>query len=103
MAFDGSEGAAILQARAIELTTNFREANPGGVISYFMGRTVLQDLLNQGGKGIRFYYGLEEGNLRLVAVGADEDENDQLGEGFIIADDGMMGPPRSGRNTVLNS
>ncbi|MBF9222015.1 hypothetical protein [Hymenobacter ruricola] len=103
MAFDGSEGTAISDSQAAELTAAYREANPGQIISCFFGRTILQNLLNQGGKGLRFYYGLNGGTPHLVVVGADENENDQLGEGFLIADDGMLGPPRSGRQNFLNS
>ena len=103
MAFDGTEGMPISQARATELTKNYRTANPGKILSCFLGRNILQELLDQGGKGIRFYYGLDEETPQLVAVGADADENDQLGEGFIIADEGVCGPPRSGQDNYLNS
>ncbi|MBJ6108163.1 hypothetical protein JAO73_04010 [Hymenobacter sp. BT523] len=71
--------------------------------SYFLGRKIIETLLGQGGMGIRIYYGLDSGVPQLLAVGADANENDQLGDGFIIADEGVGGPPRSGQSNFLNS
>ncbi|MBD2721919.1 hypothetical protein [Hymenobacter armeniacus] len=103
MAFDGNEGSPITEARATELTKNYREANPGQVQSYFFGRKIIETLLAQGGMGIRIYYGLDNGVPQLLAVGAEANENDQLGDGFIIADEASCGPPHSGQANFLNS
>ena len=102
--FDGSEGKAIPLSQAIDMTTLYRTLNPGKVLSCFLGRTVLETLLNQpNAKGIRFYYGLVGGTPQLVAVSADAAENDQLGDGYIVVDEGVGGPPNSGQSNVLNS
>ena len=104
MPFNGSEGRPIDPNKAAQWTANYREANPGAVQSHFMGRDVLFSLLNQGGsEGIRFYYGLNGTVPQLIAVGADAAENDQLGDGYLVADEGMTGPPRSGQPSILNS
>lgn len=104
MAFTGNEGSSIEMERAIALTRNYREANPQQVLSCFLGRDILQALLDQGGsKGIRFYYGLDGGVSQLVAVSANEAEDDQLDAGYLVADEGVLGPPRCGRANKLNS
>jgi len=104
MPFNGSEGAAIDPNLAAQWTTNYREAHPGAVQSYFMGREILHTLLNQTGcEGIRFYYGLDGAVLQLVAVGANAAENDQLGSNCIVADEGAGGPPHCGQPNILNS
>ena len=104
MPFNGSEGNPIDPNKAAQWTATYREANPGAVQSHFMGRDVLLTILNQGGcEGIRFYYGLNGSVPQLLAVSADAAENDQLGEGYIVADEGMPGPPHSGQASILNS
>ena len=53
----GKEGAEIDIKVAIEWTRNHRERNPGGVISQFFGRELLEKVLSQQDCiGLRFYY-----------------------------------------------
>jgi len=104
MAFTGSEGKAIDPNKAALWTRNYREANPGGLQARFFGREILLALLNQPGcEGVRIYHGLNGTEPQLVAVGANNEENDQLGEGFLVADETMKGPPHSGQPNMLNS
>ena len=53
--------------------------------------------------GIRFYFGLDSGIPKLIAVSADSAENDQLGDGFIIADDFKSCPSCCSQSNILNS
>lgn len=104
MPFNGSEGNPIDPSKAAQWTANYREANPGAVQSHFFGHDILAVLLNQAGReGIRFYHGLDGGVPQLLAVSADAAENDQLGDGRIVADDARKGPPHSGQPNILNS
>lgn len=104
MPFDGSEGNEISLDRAAEMTRAYREAFPGKTSSMFLGAEILRKLIKQpNSQGIRFYYATEGDTTRLVAVSADENENDLIGEGFLVADEGMCGPPHQGMANVLNS
>lgn len=104
MPFDGSEGSQITLSRAVELTTAHRTANPGKTLGIFLGTNILKALLDQSGsQGIRFYFGLDGEAPHLVAVSADGNEDDLLGDGYIIADDGRCSPPHTGQFNVLNS
>ncbi|MFD2720843.1 hypothetical protein ACFST9_19130 [Hymenobacter monticola] len=86
------------------MTKAYRDANPGKTQSIFLGNSILHKLLEQPDtQGIRFYYALDGETTRLVAVSADKNENDLIGEGFLVADDGSCGPPHSGMADVLNS
>ena len=104
MAFNGSEGNAIDPNKAAVWTGNYREANPNKIQSRFFGRNILLAILSQEGcEGVRIYYGLDGTTPQLLAVGADAAENDQLGDGCIVADETPMGPPAKGVNNILNS
>jgi hypothetical protein len=104
MSFNGSEGNEISPAKAADMTKAYRQANPGKEQSVFMGADILRRLLEQPGtQGIRFYYSLDGETPALVAVSADDNENDLLGDEFLIADEGVNGPPRSGCANFLNS
>jgi hypothetical protein len=104
MPFDGSEGNEITLAQGAAMTKAYRVANPGKTQSMFLGNTILRKLIEQpNSQGIRFYYALDGETTRLVAVSADENENDLIGEGFLVADDGACGPPHAGMADVLNS
>lgn len=104
MAFNGTEGKAIDQKQAATWTRGYRTANPGGVQSRFFGRDVLTAILRQEGcVGVRFYYGLNGTGPQLLAVGADRDENDQLGDAYVVADETPKGPPYSGQSNSMNS
>ena len=110
MPFNGTEGKEITLNTAAQLTQNYREANPGPetILGCFLGKNILKKILEQPGcQGIRFYYGLNGSTPELVAVGADSEENDQIGvvSGVhcIIADDAPRCPPNSSQHNDLNT
>ena len=110
MPFDGTEGTEITLSTAAQLTQHYREVNPDPktILGCFLGKNILKKLLAQPGcEGIRFYYGLNGTTPELVAVGADSEENDQLGvvSGVhcIIADDAPKCPPNSSQTNSLNT
>lgn len=78
MAFDGNEGGFISLTDGADMTSRYRDNNPGEIIAHFFGKNKLQDLLDQeGAMGIRMYYGInEDGVKQLVLVAADEEQND---------------------------
>ena len=104
MPFNGSEGEAIPLRTAEAYTAKYRENNPGAVLGHFFGKDILKEILAQEGcMGIRFYYGEDQGDAKvLVLSGADAEENDQLGEGRIVADVSLPVPPFGGQPNVLN-
>ena len=104
MAFDGNEGKLIDNEIAGNWTRAYREANPEGLQGHFFGRKVLESLLAQPDcKGIRFYYGLENGSQQLLAVGADHDQNDIMPGKCNVADESKGCPPECSTPNVLNS
>lgn len=102
MSFDGSEGSQISLSTGSNYTSNYRKNNPGSIKGTFMGKDVLQQILDQEGcMGIRVYYGeSNDGDKKLVFVGADANEDDMTD---LVADDGMDSPPYGGANNSLNS
>lgn len=92
----GKEGAEIDLKVAIEWTRNHRERNPGGVISQFFGRDLLEKILQQPDcVGLRFYYAnskpasgwqrfttklfpKSEGEKHLIITGVTNEGKDQL-------------------------
>lgn len=104
MAFNGDEGSVVTLAEASVWTANYRRTVPAGeIISQFVGRNKLMEILNQDDcMGVRIYYGIgDDGKKNIVAVGATADENDMT-EGVIL-ERFLPCPPRcSGRNP-LNS
>lgn len=104
MAFNGEEGALIPLEEAAELTANYREQNPDKAIGFFIGKDILLDLLAQEDcQGIRTYMGCEEnGDIKLVMVGADSNEDDILANG-LVADKLFACPPYCSRTNALNS
>jgi len=104
MAFDGTEGSAISPATAGEWTNEYQENHKGEVRAYFAGRDILEQILAQPEcMGIRIYYGTDGTTPKLVLVGADRDENDQIGDGFIVADELCPCPSQCSQPNVLNS
>ena len=109
MPFNGTEGKAIDPHLAGDWTHAFQNSVPGDATkAVFFGREILETILAQNGcEGIRFYFGLSSGSIQLngamqlVAVGADNQENDQLGDGQIVADEGMSCPPSCSQSNVL--
>ena len=92
----GKEGAEIDIKVAIDWTKNHRERHPGGVLSQFFGRELLEKILQQPEcVGLRFYYAdskpasgwhrfinrcfpRSEGEVHLIIAGATKDGKDQL-------------------------
>jgi hypothetical protein len=92
----GREGAEIDIKVATEWTKNQRERNPGGVISQFFGRELLEKILSQPDCiGLRFYYAnskpasgwqrfinkcfpKSEGEVHLIIAGVTKEGLDQL-------------------------
>ena len=105
MAFDRSEGSPIDKNIAAAWTRNYREAAPTGSQGYFFSRELLNRLLNQNGcTGIRFYRDLRDGGVQqLLAVGADQEENDQLDSTHHVVDDARNCPPCCSRPSIMNS
>lgn len=103
MPFNGTEGSAIDLTEAADYTANYRTDNPGMTLGFFMGKDIIQQILNQDGcMGIRVYLGKQAvgGDYELVFVGADANENDMLA---LVADRGAKTPPFSGNTNSLNS
>lgn len=102
MSFDGSEGAQISLSTGSNYTSNYRKNNPGSIKGTFMGKDVLQQILDQEGcMGIRVYYGeSNDGDKKLVFVGADANEDDMTD---FVANVGIGSPPQSGNSNPLNS
>jgi len=101
MAYTGREGKAISLEVGADLTSNYRNNNPGAQLGHFFGKDILNDILDQEGcMGIRMYYAEDDdGNKQLVIVGADGSENDMLD---LIADFSSPCPP-CGSSNDLNS
>lgn len=80
MSFTGNEGTMITVSQGADLTKGYRDASLSTTNAIFFGVEKLQELLDQNGAvGIRFYFGLDESKeLTLVAVGANEKEEDIL-------------------------
>lgn len=104
MSFTGREDHSITLADAAKLTKKYRGSVPHGEIKGgFFGKEALLELLNQPDcVGIRYYYGLDEQNTKvMVLVGADANEDD-LDKG-LIKEASLLCPPRCGSNNLLNS
>lgn len=104
MAFNGDEGSVVTLAEASGWTANYRRTVPAGeIISQFVGREKLLEILNQDDcMGVRIYYGIgDDGKKNLILVGAEADENDMI-DGIIVERLFPCPPLCSGRNS-LNS
>ena len=102
MAFTGHEDHTITLTDGAALTKEFRRIFPNQPKGYFFSRDTLESILALSDcVGIRFYFGSDDaGNLKLVFVGATEDENDIL---EIVGDNGNLCPPACGQSNSLNS
>ena len=104
MAFNGDEGSVVTLAEASGWTANYRRTIPTGeIISQFVGRNKIMEILNQDDcMGVRIYYGIgDDGKKNLILVGAEADENDMV-DGIIVERLFPCPPLCSGRNS-LNS
>ncbi len=103
MAFNGTEGDQITLQEAAALTENYRNNNPGSPLAHYIGKDILQQIIDQRDcMGIRIYYGEEDnGTPALVFVGADDQENDQING--VIADKTYLCPTSCSTSNALNS
>ena len=109
MSFTGKEGSPITLEEAQEMIGRYRTKYiteqgseiPNNTVSVFMGREIIQRILDQENcVGIRAYYGEIDGYQGLVWVGVEESEDDMI-EG-IIADRGKVCPPDCGSVKTLS-
>ncbi|MDG1428596.1 MAG: hypothetical protein P8M19_00560 [Crocinitomicaceae bacterium] len=105
MAFNGNEGGTITLADGAAITAAYRGSKlNGGIKGQFLGKKILQDLLDQeGAMGIRIYYGADPDDTsvqKVVLVAADEEENDMLD---LVADLALPCPSHCGVSNSLNS
>jgi hypothetical protein len=90
-------GANIGLAEGKELVQNFRDANPDATPGYYIGRDILDQILNQPGcVGINFKKCLSENEEHLVYTGVDAEGKDILSysvvtnTGDIVKEDGIV-------------
>ncbi|MCH8904563.1 MAG: hypothetical protein IIA45_11690 [Bacteroidetes bacterium] len=104
MSFNGSEGESISKQNAADMTRTYREENPGTRKAHFFGKVIIENILGQEGcMGIRIYYGIDsQQNLQLLVVGANANEDDQLGTAETIADLSVPCPNNCGVANDLN-
>ncbi|HEY6081829.1 MAG TPA: hypothetical protein VIU45_00140 [Chitinophagaceae bacterium] len=79
--FNGHEGSPISLENASAKTAAFRNKYPGEIKANFYGRDIIERILHEPGcVGIRIYNAINPltGNLDVVLVGADADQNDIL-------------------------
>jgi len=93
-----SVGENIGLSEGLELVQNFREANPTATPGYYIGRNIIDQILNQPGcVGINFRKCLSENNEEhLVYTGVDADGKDILefsvvtNTGDIVKEEGIV-------------
>lgn len=103
MAFDGTEGGAILLSKAADYTKEHRDRNPGQLLGHFFGKDILNQILEQEGcMGIRMYYGMnpDNGNREIIIVGANAEQDDMTG---LVADFSAPCPTKCSVSNSLNS
>ena len=108
--FTGTEDLKLDVEDAAALTKNYRdmlieEEVEDECLGTYFSSAGIQSLLDQRDcVGIRVYFALnDDGSKNLVIVGVSADENDQLGDDDACLGGSLMCPPRSGRDTILNS
>lgn len=105
MPFPPRQDHKISLAAAAALTKRYRDAvAKGAETAQMFPREVFEQLLkNAKVRGIRVYYGRNEGaKLEMVVVGVDGDGNDMLSDGEIF-DRGFPCPPVCSGSGGLNS
>jgi len=105
MSFNGTEGDSISLEDAAAMTEEFRSENEGATKGHFFGIDILNKILTQRScRGIRFYNGINSsGDYTIIAVGAESNEDDMIGDGDTIADFSTPCPPACGTANDLNS
>lgn len=90
-------GENIGLAEGKQLVENFREANPNATPGYYIGRNIIDQILNQPGcVGINFRKCLSENEEHLVYTGVDAEGKDILSysvvtnTGDIVKEDGIV-------------
>lgn len=61
MAFDGTEGSQITLQEANQMRQKYMNANPGATEGLYIGKEILQQIMNQQGcVGLSCYLGIDE-------------------------------------------
>lgn len=103
MAFDGTEGSAILLSKAADYTKEHRSRNPSDRLGHFFGKDILNQILAQEGcMGIRMYHGVNPDTLEreIIIVGANSEEDDMT---ELVADFSKSCPAICSSPNPLNS
>lgn len=89
-------GEEISHELGAKMIKDYQVANPTDVKGYFIGRTIIEQMLVQPGcVGIRFYNAInEKGEKTLVQVGVDE-SGKSIVEYTIVRTDGSMGTQKA--------
>jgi hypothetical protein len=97
-----TSGEFITPQEAAAMTAKYRDKNPNKVKAHYLGKTKIQQLLDQSGAvGIRIYYGIDETNKQqVILVGVNSSGNDILS---LILDRGMPCPSDCSEQNILNS
>jgi len=114
MAFTGNEDHKIDIEDGAILTRRYRDEMELGIeeeeiedycLGGYFSKAAIQTLLAQRDcVGIRVYYGLDaDGTQKLVLVGVDANENDQVGVDHCCADAMIPCPESCGNDNMLNS
>jgi hypothetical protein len=104
MAFTGREEHSISLEDAARLTKRYRDSAPAEAIKGgFFGKEAFLEILDQEDcVGIRYYYGLDANNTKvLVLVGVKENEDDI--DNGILKEAAQLCPPRCSKINPLNS
>jgi hypothetical protein len=102
MAFDGTEGGPIALAAAGVMTKAWRLSNPTQTKAVFMGRDIIEQLLNPKNiMGIRIYFAEDAtGKNTVVLAGALTNEDDVT---TLVANFGNLCPSDCSAANPLNS
>jgi hypothetical protein len=103
MSFTGYETHSINLLDAADLTSNYRDSNPGAVQGFYYSKQAITAIMNQTDcVGIRIYYGEDNtGAPKLVISGVKANEDD-ITSG-LLAEYGSPCPPNCGASNSLNS
>ncbi|HEX9510471.1 MAG TPA: hypothetical protein VF939_08310 [Puia sp.] len=86
-----SIGEEISHELAVEFVSSYKQANPGDITGYVIGRHIIDQILAQPGcVGMRFYNALNEDGLKtLVYVGVDASGKD-ITKKVVVEQNGML-------------
>src|ERR1700679_582651 len=79
-------GEEISHELGADFVQGYRQAHPGELVGYTLGRNIIEKILAQPGcAGMNFYYGLnEEGQKTLVYVGIDAEGKDLVKRAIVM-------------------